>query len=86
MGAISFVKSNKFKDYVAEAWHNDLPDAACEIISAGRVPTDAKLVLLQSEDHTPTCKEAKGENKYVFLIQPRFFSVCKVCLNIYAEI
>ena len=57
------MKSNKFEDYVAEAWHNDLPAAACEIISAGQVPTNAKLVVLQSEDHTPTCKEAKGEKQ-----------------------
>lgn len=68
MGAILFVKSNKFKDYVAEAWHNDLPEAACEIISAGRVPTNAKLVLLQSEEHTPTCKEAKGEKQVCFFL------------------
>jgi len=52
--------SNPLKDYVAEAWHNELPPAACEIISAGRVPTNAQLVPLQSETATPTYKEEYG--------------------------
>ena len=62
---LRFVFKSPLKDYVAEAWHNELPPAACEIISAGRVPTNAQLVPLQSETASPTFKEECGvTNKY----------------------
>ena len=52
------------QEYVARAWHNELPEAACEIISHGRVPTGANLVCLASETATPSAKE---------------LPVCKIC-------